>query len=190
MFGFGACRFVDCNNEDYVIKRSYTFDSDGYVTFDDDDIYYEFENSSIIEPDDNGFFYNKIEMQIYNENENNPVLAKILPNSTEDELFMEKAQYILEDINNSNPAVEKFFRKRYKQFYSNSFIGCCLSFGDLWYSLNYNGIKVRLKELDKTIENLFELFKKYPEIVDDLHSRNIGYSNRMIVIDYATYGAY
>lgn len=190
MFGFGACRFVDCNNKDYVIKRSYTFDSDGCVTFDDDDIYYEFEDSCIEEPDDNGYFYNEIEMQIYNENENNPVLAKILPNSTKEELFMEKAQYILNDIDNSNVAVRRFFYKRYRQFYPRNFVSSCSGFGDLWYSLNDKGIRVSLQKLDETIANVFKLFKKYPEIVEDLHNKNIGYSNRMIIVDYATYGAY
>ena len=190
MFGFGACRFVDCNNKDYVIKRSYTFDVDGCVTFDDDEIYDEFEDSGIEEPDDNCYIYNEIEMQIYNENENNPVLAKVLPNSTKEELFMEKAKYILDDIDNSNSAVGRFFKSRYEQFYPIDFVGRCSGFGKLWYSLNDKGIRVSLKELDKTVENLFKLFKKYPEIVNDLHTQNIGYSNRMIIVDYATYGAY
>ena len=190
MFGFGTCRYVDCNNENFVIKRSYTLDSDECVIFDDEGIQDEFEDSGIINVDNEGCFYNEIEMQIYNGNKDNPVLAKVLPNSTKEELFMEKAQYILSDIDESNIDVEKFFIRRYKQLYPEDFVKRSATFGDLWYSLNHKGIRVTLGELDKTISNLFKLFENFPEIVDDLHTQNIGYSNRMVVVDYATYGAY
>ncbi len=190
MFGFGICRYVDCNNENFVIKRSYTLDSDECAIFDDGDIQDEFEDSGVINPSDDGSFYNEKEMQIYDDNKDNPILAKVLPGSTKEELLMEKAEYILGDIDASNDEVGVFFIKRYKQFYPEDFVERCVAFGDLWYSLNFRGIRVRLEELDKTINNLFKLFKKCPEITDDLHSQNIGYSNRMVVVDYASYGAY